>query len=285
MAAPQAGGGMLAVERNGVVLRGDAIGDGPAVILAHGLTATRDVVVHGSKLLARRGYRIVSYDARGHGGSDPAPPGAGYGYDELAPDLGAVIDGVGEGHVVLAGHSMGAHTIVAHALANPGRIAGMVLIGPANLGTPPQPDSLRYWDALADGLEQGGVEGFIAAYDHDLSPKWRDTLLRIARQRLDRHRHPEAVAQALRDVPRSIPFDGLSRLTTIDIPALVVASHDDADPGHPYATAEAWAERLPQARLVSEQPGESPLAWQGGKLSREIAAFCQSPDVSGRLSA
>ena len=68
------------------------------------------------------------------------------------------------------------------------------------------------------------------------------------------------------------------------MPALVVASHDDADPGHPYAVAEEWAERLPQATLISEEPGESPLAWQGGKLSREIAAFCERPEVAARLA-
>ena len=52
------------------------------------------------------------------------------------------------------------------------------------------------------------------------------------------------------------------------MPALVVASHDEADPGHPYAAAAAYAEALPRARLISEEEGESPLAWQGGKLSR-----------------
>ncbi|HSK49052.1 MAG TPA: alpha/beta hydrolase, partial [Solirubrobacterales bacterium] len=54
---------------------------------------------------------------------------------------------------------------------------------------------------------------------------------------------------------------------------LVVASSDRADPGHPYAAAAAYAERLPCGKLVSEGEGESPLAWQGGKLSRELAAF------------
>ncbi len=143
---------------------------------------------------------------------------------------------------------------------------------------------MAYWNALADGLERGGVEGFIEAYDHDLDPEWRETLLRIARDRLGRHRHPEAVAQALREVPRSRPFEDLAELEFLDLPALVVASHDDADPGHPRAVAEAWAERLPQATLVSEQPGSSPLAWQGGRLSRAIAEFCERPEVAARLS-
>jgi hypothetical protein len=34
---------------------------------------------------------------------------------------------------------------------------------------------------------------------------------------------------------------------------------------------------------VVEAPGESPLAWQGGKLSREIAAFCDQPEVRERM--
>ncbi len=48
-------------------------------------------------------------------------------------------------------------------------------------------------------------------------------------------------------------------------------SRDDADPGHPYAVGERYAETIPGAELVSEQPGESPLAWQGSQLSRVIA--------------
>jgi pimeloyl-ACP methyl ester carboxylesterase len=102
-------------------------------------------------------------------------------------------------------------------------------------------------------------------------------------ERMKRHRHPAAVAQALRDVSRSLAFDGLSELETLNVPALVVASYDEADPGHPYAIAEAWAERLPQARLVSEEPGKSPLAWQGGRLSRVIADFIEEPQVKRRL--
>ena len=46
-----------------------------------------------------------------------------------------------------------------------------------------------------------------------------------------------------------------------------------------------WTERIPNARMISEDEGESPLAWQGGKLSREIAAFCEEPAVAERLDA
>jgi pimeloyl-ACP methyl ester carboxylesterase len=266
-------------------LRGERVGEGPAVVLCHGLTATRGQIVHGSRVLPRSGHLVVAYDARGHGESDPAPENEGYGYPRLAEDLGRVIaETAGEGRFVLAGHSMGAHTAVAYALDNPERIGGLVLIGPVYRGIVPE-EAMAYWDGLAQGLEEGGVEGFLAALERGgLDPEWRDTVLRFSRRRMEAHRHPEAVAAALREVPRSRPFESMDELEFLEVPALVVASHDEADPGHPHDVAAAYAERLSQARLVSEGEGESPLAWQGGKLSREIVAFCEEPAVAERLS-
>ena len=64
----------LAVERENHRLAGETIGDGPPIVLLHGLTATRRYVVHGSKVLARRGYRQISYDAAATASPTP-PPG------------------------------------------------------------------------------------------------------------------------------------------------------------------------------------------------------------------
>jgi pimeloyl-ACP methyl ester carboxylesterase len=261
---------------DGVQLAGEEVGEGPPIVLLHGLTATRRYVLHGSLTLARRGHRLVSYDARGHGESSPAPDDEGYGYPELTGDLAAVLaDRCPDEPAVLCGHSMGCHTAVAYALDHADLVEALVLAGPSTLGIPATDEVLASWDRLADGLERAGVDGFMEAYEADLSvdPAWRETALRITRERMERHRHPEAVARALREVPRSLPFDGLAELETLDVPALVVASHDEADPGHPYAVAEAWAEHLPSARLVSEESGKSPLAWQGGRLSRAIDDF------------
>lgn len=285
MSSPVGAVAEFTIERPGSRLLGETEGQGPPIILLHGLTATRRYVVHGSRALPRGGFHTISYDARGHGLSDPAPAGEGYSYTELAADLGAVAERSAPGRrCLLAGHSMGAHTLAAYALSNPDRVAGLVLIGPATLGSGFDPDSLAYWDGLADGLEGEGVEGFVHAYDHDLDPQWRDVLIRITRERLGLHRHPDAVAQALREVSRSSPFDRVTELASLEIPALVVASHDAADPGHPYAVAEAWASQLPRASLISEEPGASPLAWQGGKLSRAVAEFCRRPEVAARLT-
>lgn len=269
----------------GLVIRGEAAGEGPPVVLCHGITATRRYVIHGSRALERAGHSVFAYDARAHGESDPAPPGQGYGYRELAGDLRSVLtEGVGESPVVLVGHSMGAHTAVAYALAHPERLAGLVVIGPVYSGEIAEV-TLAYWDGLADALAGGGVDSFVAYIDHHqrIDARWRRSVLRFTRERLLLHRHPEALVEALRQVPRARPFGGLDDLSAIDVPALVVASHDAADPGHPREIAEAYAEALPRARLTAEQEGESPLAWQGGRLSREVAGFCAEPEVSARL--
>jgi pimeloyl-ACP methyl ester carboxylesterase len=273
------------VERQSSLLAGEALGEGPPIVLLHGITATRRVVVHGSKVLARSGYRQLTYDARAHGRSDPAPPGGGYSYPELVADLDAVTQAEVEGApFVLGGHSMGAHTAVAYALERPHRVAGLVVIGPVYMGVT-DPEGLGSWDRLADGLERGGVDGFIEALDRGLDPAWRDVVLRFTRQRMNEHLHLDALAAALREVPRSAPFEAMSDLEFLDVPTLVVASHDAADPGHPYAVAEAYAETLPRAQLVSEEEGASPLAWQGGRLARAIAEFAASGAVRERLGS
>ena len=227
----------------------------------------------GSRSLERSGHRVIAYDARGHGASSPAPSPEQYGYDALGGDLEAVLDQLGIDRAVLAGASMGAHTALALALRTPHRVAGLVVITPGyEPDTNDDPQRLARWDALADGLEQGGVEGFLRAYgDPDVPEGWRETVLKVIRQRLSLHEHPGAVADALRVVPRSRPFGELAELGEIVVPVAVIASDDEADPGHPRALGEAYAAAIPGARLVRDEPGKSPVAWQGSQLSRVIA--------------
>jgi 3-oxoadipate enol-lactonase len=250
------------------------------IVLLHGLTATRRYVVMGSRALERSSHLVISYDARGHGRSSPGPEPAAYTYALLAEDLRAVLDALGLDRAVLAGASMGAHTAIGLALSAPERVAGLVLVTPGVDPLHPHDErELRQWDALARGLREGGVEGFLAAYDFSEVPEnWRSTVQRVVRQRLSAHAHPLAVADALEALPRSPVFDRLEQLAEIDVPTAVVGSHDEADPGHPLEIAERYAENIPGARLLVEDPGSSPLAWQGGQLSQVIA------ELAGRSS-
>ncbi|HET6449541.1 MAG TPA: alpha/beta hydrolase [Conexibacter sp.] len=261
------------VERDGVRLAVAEAGpaDGTPIVLLHGLTATRRYVVMGSKALERGGHRVIAYDARGHGQSSAALSRRAYGYDELARDLRAVLDATGVERAVLAGASMGAHTLLRFALAAPQRVAGVVAITPAF--DPDAAPDLARWDALAEGLRSGGVKGFVAAYrvEDEVPEAWRETVQTVLRQRMSQHNDLDALADALQATPRSRPYESLAELGTLDVPAIVVADRDEADPGHPLAVGEAYAAAIPGARLLVEQPGRSPLAWQGGQLSRVIA--------------
>ena len=246
---------------------------GVPVVLLHGLTAARRYVVMGSGRLPRAGHRVVAYDARGHGSSSPPDASDAYGYDELVGDLVHVLDETQIERAVLAGVSMGAHTCLRLALDQPERVSGIVAITP---GFDPvkydDPERLARWDALSDALRHGGIEGFAEAFGVQRIPApWRSTVARALRQRMAVHERPDAVADALHWVPRSAPFADLHALEQIECPVVVVGSRDEADPGHPLEIAALYAELLPAGRLVVEEEGASPLAWQGGRVSKLIA--------------
>jgi pimeloyl-ACP methyl ester carboxylesterase len=259
-----------------VILAGEAAGDGPPLVLLHGLSATRRNVVQGSRHLLRRGYRLIAYDARGHGVSEPGPR---YEYVDLVGDLEAVLARLDLERAALVGSSMGATTAMAFALEHPERVPALVQITPAYTGDARGRE--EDWDRLAAELERGDLDAFVRVAQPDGVPeRWREAAREATRQRMERHEHPAAVAQALREVPRSIAWEGLEPLESLELPVLVVGSRDDADPMHPLAVAQEYARRLPQAELVVENDGQSPLAWQGARLSGVIGDFLERTGYS-----
>jgi len=273
------------VKRDSVTLEGEIAGDGPPVVLLHGLSATRRNVVQGSRHLIKRGYRLIAYDARGHGSSSPAP---GYEYADLVGDLEAVLADLDLERAALVGSSMGAATAMAFALENADRVPALVQITPAYTGYARSADvDGEVWERLAAARERGGVDGFVElAQPEGIPEKWREIAREATRQRMERHRHPEAVAEALRQVPRSIAWKGLDRLCELDVPVLIVGSRDEADSIHPLGVAREYERKLPHGELVVEENGKSPLAWQGARLSGAIGDFLERagygrPGISG----
>jgi pimeloyl-ACP methyl ester carboxylesterase len=261
------------VRRRGLTLEGEVIGEGPPIVLLHGLSATRRNVVQGSRHLVKRGYRLIAYDARGHGASSPAST---YDYAALVDDLEGVLEQLELERSALVGSSMGAATALAFALEHPERVAALVQITPGYAGQARAAADGQAWENLASQLERAGVEGFVEeALPDRLPERWRSVTREAIRQRMERHEHPEAVAQALRQLPCSAAWDDLVLLGELDVPVLVVGSRDEIDPMHPLAVAQEYERRLPRAELVVEEEGKSPLAWQGARLSGVIGDFLE----------
>src|SRR4051794_3849545 len=269
------------LEGDTMTLRGEDVGEGTPLVLLHGLSADRRNVLQGSKHLLRRGYRLVSYDARGHGASDPPPNPDAYDYADLVGDLELVLADRGIEHPVLIGSSMGGATAMAWTLDHADRVPALVQITPAFAGVP-RTDGIEdhQWERFADVLESGGIDAFVEiAQPTDLPDRWRETVRTATRQRLERHQHLDAIPGALRAVPRSMAFHGTEQLEQLEVPTLVVASRDDAEDLHPLAVAEEYVRRLPHGELLVEDEGESPIAWSGGRLSKAIAEFLERVGV------
>ncbi len=124
LSAPSAGRPLGVVSGDGTVLHAEVHGPdtGPTLVLVHGWMCTSAVWCHQVRALAGC-VRLVTYDQRGHGRSQPGA-GGDYSADALAADLDAVLGqavGLGE-QVVVAGHSMGAMAVVAWAHAHGQRV-------------------------------------------------------------------------------------------------------------------------------------------------------------------
>ena len=90
----------------------DTAGDGRPVVLIHGWPLASDSWSEQIPVLREKGYRVVAYDRRGFGQSDP---GDGYDYDRLTDDLHNVITSLELSDVTLVGFSMGGGEVARYA--------------------------------------------------------------------------------------------------------------------------------------------------------------------------
>lgn len=97
----------------------------PGLLLQHGLASSQRIWDLMLPRLTRR-FRVVTYDARGHGLS--AKPSSGYGFDSIVADARAVIRTVALRRPIVVGHSWGAMVALELAARHPGVVEGAVLV-------------------------------------------------------------------------------------------------------------------------------------------------------------
>jgi pimeloyl-ACP methyl ester carboxylesterase len=254
--------------------------DGPPIVLLHGLTMTGEQAFSRISALERRGFRVVGFDARGHGCSEPASVVADYGYEALAADLLAVMDGFEVGRGVLAGVSLGAHTALRVTLRSPRRLAGLAVVSPAfDPSRHPNRKGLAEAAELAAAIRKRGADGFVEAMRLPRELRGDRAAVKasnaLTRRRLASHRHLPAIGDALEGAMRSRPFDSLAELATIEVPVLVVGTRDELDPRHPLAVARAYARALRGSRFECEERGQMPLGWGGSRLTALVGDLAE----------
>ena len=108
---------------------------GPAVVLIHGWAcgafSWRKVIA----LLVARGHRVVAPELKGHGFSDKPADAAEYDQPRMTAHLLEILDALGLPRAPVAAHSMGGAIAVATALAAPGRLTHLLLLGPVGFGS------------------------------------------------------------------------------------------------------------------------------------------------------
>ena len=127
-------------------------GAGAPVVLVHGFLLDGHSWEKQEVALLAAGYRVVTYDRRGFGGS--SRPSAGYDYDTLAADLGTLLEELELRDAVLAGFCAGTGEVTRYLAARgPGRARGAALLAPL-------PPFLPRAAGYPDGVDRGILDEF-----------------------------------------------------------------------------------------------------------------------------
>ena len=262
---------------SGLKLHYQQVGEGPDVVMVHGITGNLAVWhLHLVPELASR-CRLLTYDLRGHGLSD-APP-AGYSLDDMADDLLGLLDALDVERPVVVGHSYGADIALYFAAAHPDRVTEVIAIEAAlpAMEQVRDHDAWIGWTYWVRALEEAGLE-VPADKRSDLRHLIRATV-GLPKQwgpLKGLPRNPKPLLRLLDETTlpedyRRIGSLTVDRLPTIETPVVLMYTESSAF----IDTFEYLLDRLPDVTPVllprSEYGHFGPLE-QPDRVAREIAA-------------
>jgi len=226
-------------------------GDGPPLLLLHGFTGSVRAWDDVRPGLAARA-RVISIDLIGHGRSAvPADP-ARYSLDWAARDLTALLDALGLETVDVLGYSMGGRVALHLALQAPERIAKLILesASPGIADDAERVQRIASDDALAQRIEQHGVERFVAEWERQplLEPAPHVSAAARNQQHVQRLRNdPTGLANSLRGMGAGQQTPLWSALPDFGRPALLIVG--ERDPRY-RQIGERMRALLPEAELA-----------------------------------
>lgn len=240
-------------------------GEGPPVVVLHGLTASRanDQAVGTDWPAALRDrHRVIAYDARGHGASTGRPQPDDYDWRNLATDLFTVLEQTGAGTPVDGiGASMGTATLLHAAVREPARFRRLVLTIPPTAWQSRAAQADGYRQA-ADLVETYGVRRLIAMNALQPVPPACAGLVMPA-PAIEEDLLPSVLrGAAATDLPAPEAVSALPQ------PVLILAWTDD--PGHPLSTTEALTDLLDDVTVFVASTPEQRAAWP--QIARDFLA-------------
>ncbi|GGM87577.1 hydrolase [Lentzea pudingi] len=243
----------------------DVTGQGPLVVLAHGIGDSRHSYRFLAPALAARGYRVANVDIRGCG--DSSTGWDGYSRTDIAGDLVAVARHLG-GPAVVIGQSISGGAATIAAATAPDVIAGVVELAPFTRAQSFDLGGLmrvrRYragYTQLAKVLVAGSLTGWKKYLDIAMPAKpadWQAELARIEAKLSEPGR-----MKVLQAMCKTSPADAGAQLANVTCPVLVVVGTADPDWADPRAEGEKVVADLPRGLgelAVIEGAGHYPHA-------------------------
>lgn len=137
--------------RNGEVeLNVGIAGDGPLILCVHGWPELWYSWRHQLRHFATLGFKVAALDVRGYGDSSRPHPVSAYTMRNIAADVAAVIDALGNGPTILFGHDWGAPIVWNTSLLYPGKVRAV-----AGLSVPYMPRGERSFLKLVEQVYEG----------------------------------------------------------------------------------------------------------------------------------
>lgn len=222
----------------------DLEGTGPTVVQLHGLTSSRASDSQlGLDLVGKlTGYRVLRYDARGHGTSTGGRDPLDYTWPRLAEDLITLLDAIVPDQPVHAiGQSMGCGTLLHAAVREPDRFASLTLVIPPTAWATRRAQRQAYLDR-ADLIGRHGVGAFLRAVRIAERPPAVGPDIPLVYPSVEEELLP-SVFRGAADSDLPSPED----LRRVTIPTQILAWVED--PSHPLETTETLRALLPDCRV------------------------------------
>jgi pimeloyl-ACP methyl ester carboxylesterase len=251
---------MPTLNRSGVNLHYEIHGDGPAILLSHGYSATSEMWRGQIEPLSRT-HKLILWDMRGHGRSGYPDDPSAYSEEATVADMTALLDTAGADRAIVGGLSLGGYMSLAFHRLYPNRVRALLIIdtGPGFKNGEARERWNQRAHEYATRFENEGL-----GYLRSLTPEMA----------MSTHRSAEGLIRAARGMLTQRDDRVILSLPEIRVPSLIIVGANDT----PFlAAADYMAAKIPHAvKVVIPKAGHSSNIDQPQLFNRSVLEFVDS---------